>query len=438
MGIKRLVSTSAVASMMFSTAVQANDEMFGAFMGAVIGSAITQNQGSNTRSAAPSAPSRSPAEIAETRQIQEALNYFGFPAGTPDGILGRGTRSAISQYQAFIGYAATGNLLAHEKTFLINSFNRAAVEPPATIQQALANPMGLRSLLQRYAQPEASAEQRTVSAPSVVNTVVVDSSKQTEMTALQDEVDNLADQVALLEAVIDHQRNSVAANDPEGAAIRVSAVMNLVQTYNTRMSEVEVLGNEQYSTPIRPQNANQGSTARRLSEVFPKVPYYIAGTDETGEMWVEPQVTDAGFLEFGFNFIDPLSEYDQIRDTISFTSSEIEAVSDALTKVYEWTEIAQQNEIRRNHERLVTCLPDGECENLREGVSSNAVVFQIYEDGSTAAKLRRNRGMFVSNYNLSVESGLMLAAYLDYMREVGMREFTTGTMTEDDIDALFE
>ncbi len=275
--------------------------------------------------------------------------------------------------------------------------------------------------------------------PTIINnTVVMATADSAEIEELQDEVDDLADQVALLQAVVDHQRNSVSPIDPDGAEARITAVTSLMDTYSARLVEVETFSSQQYSTPIRPQNQNQGTTARRLSEIFPKVPFYIAGTEEIGEMWVEPEVTDQGYLVFGFNFIDPLAEYDQVRDTISFTSSEIELVSAALTTVDEWTNVAQENGVRRNFERLVTCIPDAACENLQEGVSSSAVVFQIYEDGSTAAKIQRNRGLFVSSYNFSVESGLLLSAYLDYMREVGTREFTTGTMTEDDLNSLFE
>ena len=49
---------------------------------------------------------RAPAPVVNTwqreqnRQVQTALNYFGFPAGAPDGVLGANSRSAIGQYQA--------------------------------------------------------------------------------------------------------------------------------------------------------------------------------------------------------------------------------------------------------------------------------------------------------------------------------------------------
>lgn len=444
---KILLVSSLAFSLVLPQVAAANNDLFGSMVGAMIGSALTQGmqtapRQNSTVSSSPqrsTAPRRSAAEIAQVREMQEALNYFNFPAGRPDGVIGRGTRSATAQYQSFVGYPATGELLPHERMFLVTSFQRAASEPPSRIQRALANPIGLRSLLREYAQPEEEIEiVDTVEQTTINSTVVVSTSNTGEVEDLQNEVDELSDQVALLQAVIDHQRDSVAPSDPEGAEARISAVNNLMDSYRERLDEVENFSTQRYSTPIRPQNQNQGTTARRLSEIFPKVPFYIAGTEEIGEMWVEPEVTDQGYLMFGFNFIDPAAQYDQIRDTISFSASDVEVVSAALTKVDEWTAVAQENGVRRNFERLVSCIPEGACESLQEGVSSSSVVFQIYEDGSTAARIQRNRGLFVSGYNFSVESGLMLSAYLDYMREVGMREFTTGTMTENDLNSLFE
>lgn len=446
--IAAILATTALVQM--PAPAKANDEMFGALIGGMLGAAIgNQATSGNRTTTRTTAPSRSSAEIAEARMMQEALNYFGFPAGTPDGIVGRGTRNAISQYQMFMGYSPTGNILPHERNFLIASYNRAAMEPPATIQQAMRNPMGLRSLLQSYAQvppsPPPVVPVQPAAAPAVVapvaaqasSTVIVENGMSDDQAqALQDEVNNLADQIALLRAVIEHQQQNNP--DDENTAARVAAVQTMLVSYTLRLEEVEEVSVARYTTPIRPQNQNLGNTARRLSEIFPKIPYYIAGTSEIGEMWIEPVVTDDGFLQFGFNFIDPKAAYDPVRDQIRFAETDLPMLSEALTRVNEWTDVAQTNGVRRNFTRRVVCLPDGLCDQRTSGVSSSEVVFQIYEDGSTAARLQRNRGAFSSGYNMSVESGLLLAAYLDYMHQVGLQEFKTGTMTEDDLNALFE
>jgi peptidoglycan hydrolase-like protein with peptidoglycan-binding domain len=41
-------------------------------------------------------------------RLQMALNHEGFDVGTPDGVLGRKTRSALRQYQKAHGLAADG------------------------------------------------------------------------------------------------------------------------------------------------------------------------------------------------------------------------------------------------------------------------------------------------------------------------------------------
>ncbi|MBF9045189.1 hypothetical protein HKCCE4037_17735, partial [Rhodobacterales bacterium HKCCE4037] len=42
------------------------------------------------------------------RQVQTALNYFGFDAGFVDGQVGRNTRAAVERYQAALGYPVNG------------------------------------------------------------------------------------------------------------------------------------------------------------------------------------------------------------------------------------------------------------------------------------------------------------------------------------------
>jgi localization factor PodJL len=44
------------------------------------------------------------------RNIQAILNNNGFDAGPPDGVMGKKTVSAIKEFQASIGMAATGEI----------------------------------------------------------------------------------------------------------------------------------------------------------------------------------------------------------------------------------------------------------------------------------------------------------------------------------------
>ena len=67
----------------------------------------------------------------------------------------------------------------------------------------------------------------------------------------------------------------------------------------------------------------------------------------------------------------------------------------------------------------------------------NEVVFQIYEDGSTAGRIQRNKGQYVVGYNMSVESSILPGAYLIYMQEAGAKDFNIGVMTDNQVLDLF-
>lgn len=95
------------------------------------------------------APSNSVARQ-QVREEQTALNYFGFPAGTPDGVRGRNTRNAASQFQAHMGYPASGHLADYERQFLISSYYRAQSGGAATSQLIAQQGSGTRGLLHAY------------------------------------------------------------------------------------------------------------------------------------------------------------------------------------------------------------------------------------------------------------------------------------------------
>ncbi|SDJ35636.1 peptidoglycan-binding domain-containing protein [Aliiruegeria lutimaris] len=153
------------------------DAVAGAIIGGIIGSAIASQprQKTYTKRTYTKKSTVSSAQRAENRSVQHALNYFDFNAGTPDGVMGRNSRSAVYAYQAQLGYPATGQLTTYEKDFLLTSHNRALAGGPATSQMIAANPMGTRGLLLTYRDQAAgimTAQPGTVSAPPPVATVV--------------------------------------------------------------------------------------------------------------------------------------------------------------------------------------------------------------------------------------------------------------------------
>lgn len=195
---------------------------------------------------------------------------------------------------------------------------------------------------------------------------------------------------------------------------------------------------DKYNTPIYPVNMNLGTTAFRYAEIFPSIPYYIPGTREVGEFLVQPVVSDTGQLTYEFTFLDPSARYNKEREQIVVINTDMGSLINGLDKVREWTETAEEQNVRRRYEKVAICFPERDCGRREVGKSSTEVVFQIYEDGSTAGKLQRVKGEFVSGYNMSVESTVLLGAYLKYMRDIGEQEFKVGSMTEKDLDSIFE
>lgn len=247
------------------------------------------------------------------------------------------------------------------------------------------------------------------------------------------------------------------ANEIQASIVMFKAVSDVIEKQPLTMKErvLSVVGNEitrlqaekmrlqemlssRFSTPIRPQNANLTVSAFRAADTFPKIPFYVPGTAEIGEMLVIPRVTDDGYLIYQFDFLDPTSTYDKVRDTIEVAHSDIQSFIVGLHKVDEWTKVAQQNNVNRRIEKTSSCIPKGLCSEKKQGVSSTEIVFQIYEDGSTAGRIQRNKGKFAVGYNMSVESSILLSAYLTYMKEAGSKEFNIGVMSDKEVEKLFE
>ena len=92
----------------------------------------------------------------QNREVQAALNYFGFPAGTPDGVLGANSRAAIRGYQSFmvsnyapynVSYGATGLLSEPERMLLVSCYQRAMVGGAYVGQRIATRQMGPRGFL---------------------------------------------------------------------------------------------------------------------------------------------------------------------------------------------------------------------------------------------------------------------------------------------------
>ena len=451
----------ALISTMTASSVAASDDLVKGLIGGMIGAAIVNNGNAKSNTTRRSSkPSMSSEQRSQNKGIQEALNYFGFNAGTPDGVFGRKTTQAVSQLQACLGYQITGSLNSFEQQFLTQSYFKAQAAGNETLRLVANMPNGHCGLLQKYmadlTQPSSPAvvpAPVTATAASTTNVVVTQSQQPERLTVnntqvtqtnvanvyvntqeMQQAFDRLVTQLKLLEQISAHV--DAKASDAESSK-KLSAITKRIAKLKKLVKSYEDESKSKYGVPIRPSNANLGVTAAKASEVFPRVPYYIPGTEEVGEMWIKPYVSDGGELLYDFNFVDETAAFGKIKDTIVLSAENIGIVSTALVKVNEWSDKAIDKNLRRRFEKAATCFPEAMCGKREAGNSSTEIVFMLYEDGSTATKIQQNKGKFQSGYNVSVESGLLLSAYADYMIDIGSKEFEAATMTDEELDSEF-
>lgn len=199
---KRFVMIAVAASMVSMPGTQAAADFADGLVGGIVGGAVSGiivNEGAKARQrnqpvvrrAAPRNTYRAPINSVERQQVREeqsSLNYFGFPAGTPDGVRGRNTRNAVSQFQAHMGYPATGYLADYERQFLISSYYRAQSSGAATAQLIAERRQGTRGLLLAYRDEAVGVPPTAVAAPASAGDAAVMAAVPHEAEAPQPKV----------------------------------------------------------------------------------------------------------------------------------------------------------------------------------------------------------------------------------------------------------
>ncbi len=174
---KKFVISTVAASMVAMPGTPAVADLADGLVGGLVGGAVSGvivNESAKARerrrtTRTPRKTYRAPINSVTRQQVREeqsSLNYFGFPAGTPDGVRGRNTRNATSQFQAHMGYPATGHLADYERQFLISSYYRAQSSGAATAQLIAQRGQGARGLLHAYRDEVVGAPQTYAAAPA--------------------------------------------------------------------------------------------------------------------------------------------------------------------------------------------------------------------------------------------------------------------------------
>ena len=122
------------------------DVVAGLIIGGIIGSAVT-NDNNKKKKKSSATSTASSAERTANVEVQTALNYFGYNVGTPDGSIGPKSRAAISEYQAFLGYPATGELTENERLILVTAYQRGLAGGSMVAETVSSSPFGMKALL---------------------------------------------------------------------------------------------------------------------------------------------------------------------------------------------------------------------------------------------------------------------------------------------------
>ena len=156
------ISAALAAALVITSSSASADSNLGAFavgaaVGALVNSQVNKNRQQQQRQQQQQAAPRQSTGISsyqrqQNREVQSALNNFGFEAGAVDGQLGRRSRAAIANYQSYMGYQPTGYLEDYQRGNLVSANQRLQAGGGAAYPEVVANE-GTRGLLKAFQDP---------------------------------------------------------------------------------------------------------------------------------------------------------------------------------------------------------------------------------------------------------------------------------------------
>jgi len=183
MFVKRISIALVAASLIVVPVERAQAGKAGAILGGLIVGGIIANEiNKNKRRRQPSSNVHS-SQRTQNRQVQTALNYFGYNVGRVDGSIGRNTRNGIARYQADMGFPADGTMDNYERDFLINSQQRAEVSYNVAPYNTIVATQGRGGLLRTFRNEQLGIAP-TAQAPAVQQVPAV-IQQQPQLPAIQ-------------------------------------------------------------------------------------------------------------------------------------------------------------------------------------------------------------------------------------------------------------
>ena len=125
-------------------------------------------------------------------------------------------------------------------------------------------------------------------------TVLKNVNNQSEAQKKLDQIQASLNMYEAISKVVKRQR-------PDVKSRFLIAIKKEVKKLNAEKQSLQQEYLNQYSTPITPTNQKLNISSFKASETFPKVPFYVPGTNEIGEMITIPRVTDEGKLVYRLN-----------------------------------------------------------------------------------------------------------------------------------------
>ena len=147
MVISTIAAVALVGTSVYKASADVGDVLVGGIIGGVVGGVIVNESNKKRAKRRVYSSGATVSQRQANREVQTSLNYFGYPAGAPDGVLGRRSRNATSSFQIYMGYPVTGHLSEFQRTVLVTSYYQAIAGGYATSQVIAASPDGHRGLL---------------------------------------------------------------------------------------------------------------------------------------------------------------------------------------------------------------------------------------------------------------------------------------------------
>ena len=353
-------------------------------------------------------------------EVQLKLKNMGFYTSSLDGAWGPGTRGAVEQYAR---EADKLSMLVSEAG--VTEVFRLIVEGISPVEAREAADAGLN----------VSANDTDAQAAKS-NTDPLISSAEARVLIQRNE---------LYARMLEYYQDQIENSDVELDAADLKLLNRKVELMSKEYSDMEAnllqstgAKDYKYLTNIYPEMTEWRTSGFKLTEVFPRVPFFVRGTKEIGETFLRPFVTDIGALVYQLDFIDPDAQSISLRDSFTISTEHVGDFLEALHTTQRWADIARERGLARAYEKSAICFPEVDCASKVQGNTSVEVVFVLDQNGFSNIRLVRNKGSFSEDYSFSMESGLLLACYIEYMVQVGESEFLAGSISDEELDDLFQ